>query len=580
MSDAVLTILSLSASGSILALILFALRPLLKNKVSKTFQYYIWLLVLLRLALPLSFDGSIMNQIIPQTVTAQAPAALTIDSAGGGTQGDVAPQGDEQNTPQEDTTSGAAQNSNAVADSNLSAAPESAGLIIWEFVVSHLTSIWLLGAALYFGWFIIAYLRFSRKIRKTSIQAQAKDMAVFTQLCGNTRVQLACNPHIDTPMLIGFVSPRIVIPPLAFVENGMKSELQHILRHELTHYRRRDLLYKWAVVLVSALHWFNPLVILVRREISRACELSCDEAVIRSLDADGRQDYGETLLAIASNKRLQTGIVATTMCEGKRELKERLESIMIYKNKSVLMVGLSLVLALALAGCSVALGAANITDQTPEDEVSQSPAATETSSAPIVSSEGGAKAQGLSDDPALEAYQSVLQNEMEFFSADSQKDLYLNDFLANNGVYEVALEATRFTVLDMDGDGVPEVVLELSVGGVPEFYEVLHDMDGKVYGYLVVYRGLEALKADGTFGFSSGAADNGWGRMSFGPDGYTTDMVGYSESSQDGDNVTIAYFINDEAVTAESFDAFANEQSVKDDAVWYEFSQENIEAEL
>jgi beta-lactamase regulating signal transducer with metallopeptidase domain len=609
MNNTILTILSLSASGSVIALILLALRPFLKNKVSKTFQYYIWLLVLVRLALPLSFNGSIMNQIMSRTVIAQAPVVSATDESGRGMlmQGEIAPQGDEQNTSRETAPSGTALNGNAKPDPGLPAAPETTRFNIWKFVLDHLTAIWLLGAALHFGWFIIAYLRFSRKIRKTGVRPHSKDMEVFIKLRGNTRVRLSCNPYINTPMLIGFLSPCIVIPHLAFTPNGMKPELIHILRHELTHYRRRDLLYKWVAVLVSSLHWFNPLMILVRREISRACELSCDEALIRSLDAYGRQDYGETLLAIASKKRFPTGIVTTTMCEGKRELKERLESIMTYKSKSVLMVALSLVLTLVLAGCSMALGAANVNNQMPDDEASQTPVTTDAPSASTIPDDEASQSPAAtdassvsaspsaassdsksentktpisSDNPVLEAYNAVLQDKAEFVSTDSKKNLYLNDFLTNKEIYETVFNITHFTVLDMDGDKVPEVVLELSVGGNPQFYEVLHYMNDTIYGYLITYRGLTGLKADGTFGFSSGAADNGVGKLKFESDAFKTDKLGYSQSSQGDTDLTISYFINNEPVTKESYDSFQNEQSGKKDAVWYEFSQKNIETEL
>ena len=638
MNDTILTILSLSISGSVLALILLALRPFLKNKVSKTFQYYIWLLVLLRLAVPLSFDGSIMNQIISQTVTVQASAASTPDDSGKGMlmQGDVAPHNNEQSTPSKTTLNG-----NAIPGSSPSAVSELAQFNIWKFALDHLTSIWLLGSALYFGWFIVAYQRFSRKIRKTSIRPHIRDMEVFRKLRGDTRVRLACNPYINTPMLIGFFSPCIMIPRMAFVANGRKSELEHILRHELTHYRRRDLLYKWFVVLVSSLHWFNPLMILVRREINRACELSCDEAVITSLHANERRSYGETLLAIASNKRLPTSIVTTTMCEGKRELKERLESIMIYKSKSILMVALSLVLTVLLAGCSMVLGATNATNEIADNKVSQTPVVTSdvpktseqmaspspettsssvpatsdeiasqsptttSSSVPAISDDEASQSQEItdttsvsespssldskgedtntqisSDHSVLETYNAVLQNKSEFFSTDSKKNLYLNDFLTNQEIYGTIFKVTHFTVFDMDGDKVPEVILELSVAGEPQFYEILHNMDDVVYGYLVGYRSLEGLKTDGTFGFSSGAADSGWGKLRFESDAVTTDILGYSQSSQSDTDLTISYFINNQSVSKESFDSFTNKQTEKKDAVWYEFSQKNIETEV
>ena len=132
----------------------------------------------------------------------------------------------------------------------------------------------------------------------------------------------------------------------------------------------------------------------------------------------------------------------------------------------------------------------------------------------------------------------------------------------------------------MDGDKTPEVVLELSVAGEPEFYEILHYTDGAVKGYLIVYRGLEDLKTDGTFSYSNGAADYGWGKLRFEATAYTTDISGYSQSSQSNTALSIKYFVNDKPVTKESFNSFEKEQSGKKDAVWYGFSQKNIEAEL
>ena len=581
MNSTILTIVSLSVSGSILALAVLLMR-LVKNKVSKTFRYYIWLLVLLRLALPLSFDGSIMNQILSQTAMAQTPGVSLSEDSAAPTEGFEMPQGNGQN---------AAEIKGSDAKPNPVAPSVPARFDILQFAIGHQSAIWLLGASIHFGWFIVTYLRFVRKLKKTSFRPHPKDKKVFVELRGNANVQLACNPYIDTPLLIGFPSPCVIIPNKAFVENNMEEELRHILLHELTHYRRRDLLYKWFAVLVSSLHWFNPMMILVRREIGRACELSCDEAVIRSLDAPERQGYGKTLLAIASNRRLPSGVVTTTMCEEKRELKERLEGIMTYKKKSVLTVALTLVLTALLAGCSVALGAANTTTQTLK--VAQSPTATinnqtpdatpaqaASTATPSVTKNPSPTSGGKIESPVLEAYKAVLQNKSEFMSIDNKRNLYLNDFLSNKEIYDTAFKATRFTVLDMDGDKVPEVVLELSVGDSPEFYEVLHYYNGIVRGYLIVYRGLEGLKADGTFRFSSGAADSGCGKMKFLSDAAKTDALGYSQSLQGDPNLSIAYYVDSKSVTKSAFDSFMNQQSAKKNATWYGFSQKNIDTAL
>lgn len=181
----------------------------------------------------------------------------------------------------------------------------------------------------------------------------------------------------------------------------------------------------------------------------------------------------------------------------------------------------------------------------------------------------------------LEAYKAVLQNKSNFFSTDSKKNVHLNDFLTNKEIFGAILKVTHFTVIDMDGDKIPEVVLELSVGdNNPMSFEILHYIKGEVYGYNIVYRGLETLKADGTFRFSNGAADNGWGKLIFQSNGYKIDQLGYSKSSQVGGKLTIAYFINNKSVTKGAFDSFMKGQDVKKDAVSYEFSQKNIETKL
>lgn len=185
----------------------------------------------------------------------------------------------------------------------------------------------------------------------------------------------------------------------------------------------------------------------------------------------------------------------------------------------------------------------------------------------------------VSTTEAMGAYQSVLQNKVNLFSTDDKKYIYLNEFLRDGAGPGYPYKLTRFTILDLDGDKIPEVVLELQIGGAG-FFEVLHYMNGTVYGYNIVYRGLEMLKADGTFWSSSGASDNSCGKMRFSSIGYEMDVLGYSESSQNNDGTTVSYFINTKPVTAESFNSFVEEQRRKKDVVWYEFSQNRIEAEL
>jgi hypothetical protein len=180
---------------------------------------------------------------------------------------------------------------------------------------------------------------------------------------------------------------------------------------------------------------------------------------------------------------------------------------------------------------------------------------------------------------AMEAYKAILQNEGDFFSSDDNNNILLSDFLKEYFPSQ-QLKLTHFTIIDMDDDKIPEVVLELSVDDNPTCYEILHYSNEQVYGYNFVYRGLEQLKTDGTFWASSGAADNECDKLKFNSSAYESITLAYSESKQDSNGMTISYYVNGQPVTKEAFDSFVQKQDAKDDVVWYELSQSNIEKDL
>jgi beta-lactamase regulating signal transducer with metallopeptidase domain len=155
-------------------------------------------------------------------------------------------------------------------------------------------------------------------------------------------------------MLLGAFRPVIVLPEREYSAD----ELENILRHELAHLRRRDIIYKWFAAAVTALHWFNPLMIPLRRELARDCELACDEAAVRGMTEEGRRAYGNTLIRMSAERPLPAGVPATTMCEEKRQLKGRLMSIKNYGVHKSGAAALSAVLALLLAGCAAVSGPA------------------------------------------------------------------------------------------------------------------------------------------------------------------------------------------------------------------------------
>ena len=208
-------------------------------------------------------------------------------------------------------------------------------------------------------WRVSAYLHFLRCLRagRREVSAPALlDLLARTgeELKVRRPVELWENPLAASPMLLGLVRPRIVLPSAAVSE----ADFRCTALHELTHYRRRDLLYKWLVQLTVCLHWWNPLVWVMAREIDRACELACDEAVLRRLKPEERLSYGDALLrALESGGGYRAARGSVSLGESAELLKERLSAIMNFKKPSRWTALLSLVLAAALTTGAAAAGA-------------------------------------------------------------------------------------------------------------------------------------------------------------------------------------------------------------------------------
>ena len=325
------TLLRLSLLGSLLAAVLFLLKPLLRGRVSRAAAYYLWLLVLLRLCIPGGLTLTLPAQAAP-TLAVPDQATASVQTAPGGSPATPTPV--------------------AAPPSPVTVTPTPAAIPPVAVTERLLMGIWATGFVMVGGWYLHGYRYLARRIWKTAVPAGPEAQAVLHQLDPQGRVRLVESPTVNAPLLLGLLHPTIVLP------RGVTdpARLRDILSHELTHARRYDLLVKWFAALAASIHWFNPLLILVRREIGRACELACDEAVVKALDAPARKHYGETLLLLAAEAPMGALPLAVTLCEEKKTLQERLVSIVKVQKPTPAALLLTLVLVLALGGCALVTG--------------------------------------------------------------------------------------------------------------------------------------------------------------------------------------------------------------------------------
>jgi len=178
---------------------------------------------------------------------------------------------------------------------------------------------------------------------------------------------------------------------------------------------------------------------------------------------------------------------------------------------------------------------------------------------------------------AIEAYRAVLKGEEKFYSYNSyygNNFYYFNEYL--NKFYfiedvDYTLEVEYFTMLDMDGDGIPEIIL--SIGPIEERL-ILHYENSITYGYHSGYRGMKNIKKDGTFDWSGSIFYWGSGKLQI-----TSGICEYEELCKyDGFEYDFPlYYISNEQVSEDLFWSFCAEQWEKEDADWYDFNDENIE---
>lgn len=172
------------------------------------------------------------------------------------------------------------------------------------------------------------------------------------------------------------------------------------------------------------------------------------------------------------------------------------------------------------------------------------------------------------------AYQSVLQGESEFYHATSGAYLDMAHLKHTLTTDDLPLTVKQYGAVDLDDDRIEEVILQLSLAENDQAgFVILHYQDGAVYGYTLESRAISELKADGTFMFSGGAADWGFGTISFTSDGYEVDKVTYCDSG--------AFFVDREMAGEKQFLEAVEHQNAKESVTWYDYaSDKDILSEL
>ena len=347
-------LLAMSLYGGVMVLILLLLRALLGKHLPKSVFPLLWAVVMLRLLVPVSIASPLALHLpkidIRNTFDVQTAQAAAIEGTASGLE-----------FPTKIMASETAEiyDTNAVFASG-TAAETSFSLIGWlkeQFFyhggVSLVLLVWAAGVLAAGVFFLLCRMRCCRALNASySIEHNAVANQAL-ELCHVKGAELYTCDGLNSPLAAGVFHPRIFLP--ASMDFFNETLLRHIIAHEAMHIRRGDNLFKALMLPILCLHWFNPLVWIMSRELSRDLEAACDEAALSALSAshgDIRQDYACSLLAMAA-PGIPSGLFYSAFC--KSEVERRIRGVVSFKRWGRKAVAVAALL-LACASTAFAVG--------------------------------------------------------------------------------------------------------------------------------------------------------------------------------------------------------------------------------
>lgn len=343
-------------TATVLILCVLLIRRIFRGKISSRLQYALWLLVALRLMIPVSAqfdigslsrfrlmdlveeDGSGIGERLDETIRLEEPIQMTMDS------GSILFRLFAPDEVKE-------------AVEGVSADGPTAVFLAGRLGFSRLDVLWFiwgLGAPVVGVWILASNILFSRRLKKNRQPFELPEnvkTAVLEMNCGKKGRLPACYlaEGISSPCLYGFPGREAVYLTVDVVDDA--DRLRHVVIHELVHKRHGDSF--WALLrgVLVTVYWFHPLVWVAAVCSKRDCELACDEGALALLGEEERIPYGETLLSIITRKGRASDLVctATTMTGSGKSVKERIQFIA--KEPKVLYAAVAGALFLIVAVC-------------------------------------------------------------------------------------------------------------------------------------------------------------------------------------------------------------------------------------
>ncbi len=324
-------------SSTLLIAAVLAVRFVLRGKISLRLRYALWLVVLVRLLVPVQLFtsdygvGQVARDVDLSTPVRRVYTAVRSEDY----------QADYETAYRQIQAEYEARDQVAAPESIDKEASSRVEQSRSLDVSRILYSLWLGGMVVLSLVLIGCNGRFALRLRRSRRNVEE-----------NVLLPVYESALVPTPCMFGVFSPAIYLTPEVA---GDEKARAHVLAHELIHYRHLDHIWSVLRCVCLVLHWYNPLVWVAFRLSREDAELACDEGALEKLGEEARAEYGRTLIQLTCGEKISTGLIAaTTMTGSARSIARRLKTLL-KKRRTTLLALIAVIVAGVIAvGCGFA----------------------------------------------------------------------------------------------------------------------------------------------------------------------------------------------------------------------------------
>lgn len=332
-------VLYMSIIGILVGIFILCIRKILDKKISPKWKCFIWLLLVFSLIFPIKIN--IQNKYTNAEILSISGLIEPIKNISNNIN-----KSELDNSKSEQKESNKENFEEAVVErknNNISIKNLILNIII--------PSIWILGITLNLIFLILGNIKINKNLKGKLYND--KTLNNLINECKNIigvkkKINIIVQNFKRTPSIIGIFNPKILVTNEFLLQNDTTKK--YIIMHELSHYKRKDLIFNYVILLITIIHWFNPLIWLFFKKIRQDIELATDEMVLNKLKKDEKKEYGRTLinsLEIFQEEKYTAKILCVT--DDSKNMERRIKMVKLsekFKKNKILISIISIIIIL------------------------------------------------------------------------------------------------------------------------------------------------------------------------------------------------------------------------------------------